>query len=174
MSRRAAVATLPLALLACAAPGHLQRLAQPAPTSGAPTPARAPFSPDEGDALFAQAVLVADLERLPVKTCDAGRARLETKPFELLFVGCGATTCLARQAVEVKLGHHVARVTVTREVYDGAVRTWRLDGEGSAAAARELLERIVSAPRLEIHRNPCSVSMLAQVAALGTAGAGGQ
>ncbi len=169
MPRRAALAALPVALLACAGPLHRLQRAELPPV--APAPARAEFLPADGDEIFARAVGVADLEGYPLRTCDAGRARMETKPFELLQAACGATTCLARQTVEVKLGHHAARVTVTREIYDAPARTWRLDGEGSAEAARELLGRIMSLPRLDLHRNPCTAAVRVQVSALGAGGA---
>ncbi len=167
MTSRAVIAAVPLALLACAGSSHLPRLPDELATE-APVPARDQFMPADGDVLFATAVRLADLEGYPLKTCDAARGRLETKPFEL-EAGCGATACLARQTVEVKLGYHAARVTVTREVYDGAARTWRLDAEGSADAARVLLARLMSLPRLAVRRNPCAYAVQAELTALSSA-----
>ncbi len=163
MPPRVVIAAVPLALLACAGATPLQRPAELG--ADAPAPARDQFLPSDGDVIFASAVRLADLEGYPVKTCDAARGRLETNPLEL-EAGCGATACLARQTVEVKLGFHAARVTVTREVYDGAARTWRLDAEGSADAARTLLARLMAMPRLAVHRNPCAYAVRAELTAV--------
>ncbi len=167
MTLRIATLAVPLALAACAGTTHAQRPPQEQ-AGDAPLPARDQFLPADGDVIFATAVRLADLEGYPLKTCDAARGHLETKPFEL-EAGCGATACLARQAVEVKLGYHAARVTVTREVYDGAARTWRLDPEGSADAARALLARLMSLPRLAVHRNPCAYAVQSELTALSAA-----
>ena len=60
-------------------------------------------------------------------------------------------------------------VTVTREEYDAPARTWRLDSEGSAVAARDLLGRILSLPRLDLRRNPGTATVRVPVASLGAA-----
>jgi len=168
MGDRVAFAAVTVALAACAGAGRVQHAAPPALAEEAPAPARDQFPPADGDAIFASAVRLADLEGYPLRTCDAARGHLETKPFEL-EAACGGTACLARETVEVKLGHHAARVTVTREVYDGAARTWRLDADGSAEAARALLARLMSLPRLEAHRNPCAYAVQSELTALAAA-----
>jgi len=162
MSRRAALAALPVALLACAT----SRIPPLAPEPPAAPPARAEFLPPDGEAVFQQAVRAMVRDGYPLKLCDAGRLRIRTSRVEL-DAPCGATTCLARQTVEVKLGYRVARVSVAREVYDGAERRWRSDGEGSADAARELLARIVESPRLERRPNPCAPAARLELAGLG-------
>jgi hypothetical protein len=165
MTYRVALAAVTLALAACAG---VQRASQAEIADDAPAPARDQFLPADGDAIFATAVRLADLDGYPVKTCDAARGHLETRPLEL-EAGCGATACLARQALEVKLGYHAARVTVTREVYDGAARAWRLDAEASAEAARALLARLMAAPRLAADRNPCAYAVRSELTALSAA-----
>src|SRR6266545_4774839 len=69
------------------------------PHAEAPTAAgvaRGRFEPPESDAVFGRAVRAA----------------------------CGASTCLSRQSFSVVVGHRGVRVTVAREVFDGALRTW--------------------------------------------------
>jgi hypothetical protein len=160
MSRAMLLAVLPLVLLACAAP-------RTARGPGASTPARARFFPPEAPAVFEQAVRAAVLEGYRLNTCDADLRKIETSRVEL-DAPCGETTCLARQTVEVKLGYRVARVTVAREVYDGAERRWRLDGDGSAEAARSLLARIVGPARAEPRGNPCASAVRLEVSAATT------
>jgi hypothetical protein len=58
---------------------------------------------------------------------------------------------------------------VTREVYDGAARGWRLDAEASAEAARALLARLMAAPRLAADRNPCAYAVRSELTALSAA-----
>jgi hypothetical protein len=164
-----ALALLALALGACAAPraGGF-RLGGTATRAAIPG-ARAQFAPAEGEAVFERAVRAAALEGYRVDRCDADARRLETARLEL-DAPCGATTCLARQTIQVALGYRQARVVIVREVYDGAARTWRRDGgAASADAERALLERIVSTAGAAPRGEGCAAAARLEVSALGPA-----
>lgn len=163
MPSRAAFAAVPLALLACASP----RATTAPPTAAA---ARARFAPEDGDLVFEQAVRAAALAGYRLRTCDPEERRFETEQIEF-DAPCRASTCLARQFVEVKLGYRVARVTVERELYDGGYRAWQdEEARASEAAARALLARIFAdlAPR-RAAADPCAAAARLEVSALGAA-----
>lgn len=159
MTLRALLAAMAVPLLACAgAQGpRAERVA------GSTPPARVELVPKDGAAVFEQAVRAVVRDGYAMRLCDARRLRVRTSPVEL-EAPCGATTCLARQSVEVKMGYRAAVVWVAREVYDGAERRWRPDREGSEGAARELVARIVGAPRLAPPRNPCAPAARVEMA----------
>lgn len=164
----ATVALFPVALLACGGP----RASRVPANATSPVAARARFAPNHGDAVFQRAVRVAALEGYRLSSCDADRRQIQTARYER-DAPCGPTTCLARETLEVKLGYRMARVTVAREVYDGAVRTWRSDdGAGSAETARALLGRIVSGTGAIPAANPCDAAARVEVSSLGTMNAG--
>jgi hypothetical protein len=85
--------------------------------------ARAAFEPPAFDAVFDRAVRALRNEGYEILECDADRGKLVTRPLEL-DASCGKTTCLARQSYAVLLGYRAARVTLSREVFDGATRQW--------------------------------------------------
>jgi hypothetical protein len=55
--------------------------------------------------------------------CDARRGSVTTARREREHA-CGKSTCLERESLAVLLGHRAAKVTVTRELFDAAVRGW--------------------------------------------------
>jgi hypothetical protein len=158
---------LALALGGCAGPrAGLVRLSATRRAAGSAPVVRARFQPAEGDAVFERAVRAAALEGYRISRCDPDSRRLETARIEL-DAPCGATTCLARQRIQVALGYRQARVIVAREVYDGAAKAWRAsEVVPSAEAARELLDRIVSPKGLAPRGAACAAAERVEVSSL--------
>lgn len=165
----AALATVALALAlgACAAPRGGARLSGSRRADASAPTVRARFPPVDGEAVFERAVRAATLEGYRISRCDPDNRRLETARLEL-DAPCGATTCLARQRIQVALGYRQARVVVAREVYDGAAKAWRpSEAVPSSEAARDLLDRIVSAKGPAPRGDGCAAAARVEVSALG-------
>jgi hypothetical protein len=107
-------------LTACA---HDPRVARRAPAADPAQPARAEFDPDHFQAVFVSAVDALRRAGYTLPRCDAGFGAVVTGTIEL-DATCASVSCLARQSTEIKLGHHAARVTLTRELWDPATRSW--------------------------------------------------
>ncbi len=166
-SRAAALAALALALAACAGPrAGAARLSATRRAAGSAPAVRARFLPAEGEAVFERAVRAAAVEGYRISRCDPDSRRLETARVEL-DAPCGATTCLARQRLQVALGYRQARVIVAREVYDGAAKAWRpSEVVPSAEAAQELLDRIVSPEGPAPRGDGCAAAERVEVSSL--------
>jgi len=92
----------------------------------------------QADVVWAQAVRVLTERGFAFEACEDGLGALRTVPTEL-DAACGATTCLARQYVTVKVGGRAVRLSVRREVWDTTWRGWvPLTLPRSQAAAIEL------------------------------------
>ncbi|HEX9399020.1 MAG TPA: hypothetical protein VF912_02825 [Anaeromyxobacter sp.] len=120
MPPRALWLALPLVAGACAAPERRPPHAEAAPTAGV---ARGRFEPPESEAVFRRAVRAARDAGYTVEICDASRGALSTGMREF-DDACGVSTCLSRQSISIVVGHRGVRVTVAREVFDGALRAW--------------------------------------------------
>src|SRR6266511_1507699 len=107
MPPRALWLALPLVAGACAAPERRPPHAEAAPTAGV---ARGRFEPPESEAVFRRAVRAA-----------RGAVSTGMREFD---DACGVSTCLSRQSISIVVGHRGVRVTVAREVFDGALRAW--------------------------------------------------
>jgi len=108
----------PLLACACAAPSRLTR------TGPAPVPlVRQAIDPGQADAVFGRAVRVLERRGYAFLLCDPERGAMDTERLEK-DAPCGATSCLARQIVTVKLGWRSVRLAVVRQVFDGGFRAW--------------------------------------------------
>ena len=85
--------------------------------------ARGLIGEGQADVVWAQAVRLLTARGFEFDACDDGRSALRTAPSEV-EAPCGATTCLARQYVTVKVGGRAVRLSVRREVWDSAWRGW--------------------------------------------------
>ncbi len=142
MPPRALWLALPLVAVACAAPERRHPHAE-APTAAGV--ARGRFEPPESDAVFGRAVRAARDAGYTVESCDAPRGALSTGMREF-DDACGASTCLSRQSFSVVVGHRGVRVTVAREVFDGALRTWTsADATAVDREAQAMLQKILPA-----------------------------
>lgn len=161
----AAIAAAPLVLGACSSPRSVMRHHDRLPPA-----ARARFEPPQGELVFRNAIRAAARAGYRIATCDPDWRRIETKPIEF-DAPCGSTTCLARQSIKVKLGYRQARVTVERELYDGAMRRWHPeDDSGREKAAREIVDQIVSdGPPSRATPDPCALADTEGGARLATA-----
>jgi hypothetical protein len=140
---RAPLLLLALAWTACAA--------GPAagPVGPQARPARQALDPGEADAVFGRAARTLERLGYDLVTCDLERGALRTERLEK-DAPCRATSCLARQVVIVKLGWRSVRLSVSREVFDGGVRSFipAEDGTSREAVAAEedrLLREILAA-----------------------------
>jgi hypothetical protein len=115
MTPRPVVAAL---LLASACSGSRAGL-RPGPAP----PVRQAIDAGQADAVFGRAVRALERRGYDFLTCDLDRGAMRTARIEK-DVPCGATSCLARQVVTVKLGWRAVRVAVVREVFDGGYRAW--------------------------------------------------
>jgi hypothetical protein len=77
----------------------------------------------QSDVVWAQAVRLLTARGFKFDACDDSRGALRTAPTEG-DAPCGATTCLARQYVTVKVGGRAVRLSVRREVWDPTWRSW--------------------------------------------------
>jgi hypothetical protein len=111
------------ALVSLAACAHDPRVARRTPPADPAQPARAEFDPDHFQAVFVSAVDALRRAGYTLPKCDAGFGAVVTGTIEL-DATCASVSCLARQSTEVKLGHHAARVTLARELWDPATRSW--------------------------------------------------
>ena len=73
--------------------------------------------------MFERAVQRLQQGGYEIVECDADRGSVATARRELEHA-CDGSTCLERESLAVLLGHRAAKVTVTREVFDSAVRGW--------------------------------------------------
>jgi hypothetical protein len=145
----------------CAGPGPL-RASHVLRTRAFPTGARADFDPARFEVVFATAVELVRRRGHEIVTCEAPFGLMTTAPLER-DAGCGATTCLAREIARVKLGHRRARVTLTREVWDTAVRAWTRQEDAAvreelSRAEREIVDRMVVGDDAALRRtadDPC-------------------
>ena len=116
-----------IAALAICSAGHAGELHVLRRTSVVADPtkaiARAPFDPGAFGDVFGRAVRTLRSEGYEFAECDAARGAIITRALEL-DVSCGRTTCLARQSYSILLGYRAARVTLSREIFDTAVRHW--------------------------------------------------
>jgi hypothetical protein len=150
-----ALAALAVALVAGCAPRHaLGR----APAASRPAPAgvvaRRAFAPGTADLVFARAVQALEARGHGLDTCDAGHSVAVTTVVEL-ETPCGASTCLARQAVALKVGWRELRVEVRRSIFDGATRSWVDGGDAVAvAAARAEAEALARELTAEVGDGP--------------------
>jgi hypothetical protein len=135
-----------LALAAgCAAPGPRPRAASAATPAEWVPPARGEFERGATDRVLRSAVTVLREHGHRIATC--GETRVATEPREL-DVPCGAGNCLGRESVVVRVGYYVARVEVSRVVWNPATRAWDplLGAAGIEDAAlheQRLLRRIL-------------------------------
>jgi hypothetical protein len=128
--------------------------------------ARAGFAPPKFEEVFAAAVDLVHDRGLEIAECQEWRGALTTVPVEI-DARCGGSTCLARDTTRVKLGYRRARVVVTREVWDAAIRGWREQvdpgtEEELSRTERELVSGMVlrgaAAPDDAADRaNPCAL-----------------
>lgn len=126
----------PLLASACAAPAAPSRAGlSPAP------PAREAFDAGQADAVFGRAVRALERRGYELVTCDLERGALRTDRVEF-DAPCGATSCLARQVVTVKLGWRSVRLAVVRQVYDGGHHAW-IPAEDPASLEAVALEEAV-------------------------------
>jgi hypothetical protein len=155
---RFAVLALVAALVGAGCGPGLVRASRVHRTRALPMGTRAEFDPARFEDVFASAVELVRGGGHELATCEAPYGLVATAPLEL-DAGCGATTCLAREVARVKLGHRRARVTVTREVWDPAVRAWtRQEDDGAreelAQREREIVERMVAGDDAASRRAP--------------------
>jgi hypothetical protein len=109
-------------------------------------PARAEFPRGDGERVIraAQAVLRASGARIAHRS----EFRVETVARER-DVPCGAGSCLARESIEVRVGHFVARLEIQRSLWNAATRSWDaalgpVEALDASAQERELLRRILA------------------------------
>jgi hypothetical protein len=136
------------ALASLAACAHDPRVARRTPPADPAQPARAEFDPDHFQAVFVSAVDALRRGGYTLPKCDAAFGAVVTGTIEL-DAACSSASCLTRQSTEIKLGHHAARVTVHREIWDSATRSWVSVSDPAAVDALQkeqaaLLDRIIA------------------------------
>jgi hypothetical protein len=127
----------PHLVLACLALGCAPRaLLVDHPVDPVPL-AREQVRPGLSDVVWFRAIHLLTGRGYGLDACDEGRTALRTSRTEL-DAPCGATTCLARQYVTVKVGWRAVRLSVRREVWDPTYRDWvpLLDPRSVADAVR--------------------------------------
>jgi hypothetical protein len=120
MSLRAVICVLLTLPLAACAPRHVV-WSRSHLGPDAPRPARVEFSPGLANAVFNRAVRSLRSHGFAPETCE--NTHVVTRAVEL-DAPCGRSTCLARQAVRVDVGHYVAKLRLIREVWDPAAKRW--------------------------------------------------
>jgi hypothetical protein len=138
------------AVVGCVPAAHSSLRASSHAAGEPPRAARAPFQPGRFDAVFVSAVRAVRARGWKILSCDPDLGSFATAATES-DAPCGASTCLARQRVAVKLGYRRARVTLIREVWDTTLRSWRVldDPKSVATIDREERELLEETMRLE-------------------------
>jgi hypothetical protein len=144
------VAAAAPAFVGCVPAAHWPRRAESRAAATPPRAARAPFDPRRFDSVFLNAIQAVRARGWDIVSCDPDLGAIATATTET-DAPCGASTCLARQTVAVKLGHRRARVTLVREVWDATLRAWRVPDDPSSVAAidRDLWELLEETMRAE-------------------------
>jgi hypothetical protein len=142
------LAALALAGSACAPATRIAIRFPPPSRAEPPRGARADFDPAGFEAVFREAVRAVRARGFEIVACDPELGVIATAPAEV-DAACFGTSCLVRETAAVKLGHRRARVTVTREIWDPTVRSWRVpdDQASVAGVAREERELVLRAVR---------------------------
>jgi hypothetical protein len=123
--------------------------------------AREPVGEGLAEVVWARAVRLLTARGYQFDACDDGLSALRTARVEV-EAPCGATTCLARQYVTIKVGWRAVRLAVRREVWDASWRDWvpLTDPRSQADVIRlerELLGELMSQANRWAGRPPWSV-----------------